>query len=118
MSKNYHYKFPYNACFAGTIEHVTSLYVWKQRVIEALERFRRELPHGDVIHNIAIQKQIHLGYSIKMVGFLEGELKISGYHSVILISKNLVEIKVSGKLPDSESLNGPNTGRFRLLFLP
>lgn len=115
MAKNYQYKFPYNACFAGTIEHVTSLYVWKQRVIEALERFRRELPHGNAFYSIA-ESPIHLDFSIEMVEFLHSELLASGYYSSLQKSDKLIEIQAKGKLPNNASLTGPNTGRFRIYF--
>ena len=121
MAKNYQYKFPYNACFAGTIEHITSLYVWKQRVIEALERFRRELPHGDAFYDISLRNELHLDYSIEMIEFLHSELLASGYYSSLNCPtaqrpNELIEIKVRGKLPNNASTNGPNTGVFRLHF--
>lgn len=121
MPKQGSYKFPYDVCFAGTRDQIESLYMWKQRVIETLEEFRRELPYGDVFHDISLKNKIHLDYSIEMIKFLHSELLVSGYYSSMNCPTSqrpneFIEINVRGKLPNNPFLNGPNTGRLRLLF--
>ena len=106
MPKQGQYKFPYDVCFYGTRDHITSLYLWKQKVIEEAEYFRRGIAKNDFVHTFSVKSANHERFAIGIIGHLWDWLIEQGYKCTVKTESDHVELLISI----------PKNGRLRLLF--
>lgn len=106
MPKQGQYKFPYDVCFYGTRDHITSLYLWKQKVIEEAEYFRRGIAKNDFVHTFSVKSEKHFQFAIDVIWHLLAWFKEQGYKFTVKNENSHMELIVSK----------PKNGRLRLLF--